>query len=384
MKLTFEGVDVSTYADLRKLPPRGSDIGQPIDTLTVAVGDRALTKIPKVPDHGLTVQLYDDDNVTLLFGGYISRPVFSPAQIRRTWQVDCQSWAARLFETATGSLNKAAVVDWDRNHVIAILRDALKNQSFASNSGIDDAIITANEPDWPGVKATAVVAGSDWSYKQGADALADLPRLVPGVSWRMTDKIVQYGLPYEAAPFVLTNDETDADGARAVLYWDYQEEEIVGAHKNKIRRGGVGAAEETAYDEVSYVRFRRILEGPYKNDEAVPAADLRRRTYAELLSLGVKRVIRLKTKGAGFKAGQVAEVVNTQLGDIGGDVGAFPDTLQPIFLGGTHIPEKGGYRGQLVIQKVKVHALGNRTYVYELECGDYRRDFAAALAVKVA
>lgn len=115
----------------------------------------------------------------------------------------------------------------------------------------------------------------------------------------------------------------------------------------------------------------------------MPASDLRRRTYAELGALAVKRLVRLRTRAAGFKAGQLAELCNTRLGDIGGERGAFLDTIQPIFAGGKHLALPG-YRGQLLIQKVTVMALGNRQYEYELELGDYRRDFATALAVKVA
>lgn len=386
MKLTIAGVDVSRFGSIQTLRPGDEDLAQPIVIVQTVLRDRSDGRIPKVPDYGLEALLYDDDGVTLRAGGYISRSDPMPlAAGKRAWSVEIQSWAVRLFETSTGSLNKAGITDSDRNFFIAIVRDALKNQSFGVATGIDDAIITANEPDWPLVRATAFLTGSDWSYARGADAIGSLLRLVPGVFWRARpDKLVQYGRSTTLAPYVLTDRSSQVDGVSLVAYGGYGESEIVSGHVNKIRRGGTGAAEETATDEVSHVRFRRIIESPYKNDEAVPAADLRRRTYAELRAARVRRVAKAATWAVRPEPGQLVDVVNTALGNLGADRAPFLDVLSPIFARSATGRLATGYRGRMVVQRVSHVPKGNRHHEYALQLGDPVRDFATALAVKVA
>lgn len=384
MKLLLDGVDVSRYGDLRELAPGTEDLAQPIVVIQTVLQDRATSVIPKVPTYGLEVKLYDDDGVTLRFGGYISRVDMAPRGVRRAWQIECQSWSVRAFETSTGSLNKSGVTDSDRNFVVAIFRDALKAQSFGLSTGLDDAIVMANEPDWPLVKATAFLSGSDWSYKRPSDAMASLLGLVPGVRWRVRDdKLVEYGRATEIASFVLMSRHVLIDGATFVAYSGYRESEIVAGHVNKIRRGGAAAAEETATDEVSHVRFRRVLDSPYVNDEGVPAADLRRRTYAELQTARVRRTAAATITDVRPRAGQLVDVVNTTLGNLGADRAPFVDTLRPIFARSATGRLATGYRGRMVIQKVSRRPLGNRHHEYAMVLGDPVRDFATALAVKL-
>ena len=385
MKLVIDGVDVSRHGDLRDVAPGSEDLSQPIVVLSTVLQDRATSAIPKVPAYGLEAQLYDDDGTTLRWGGYISRVDVAPRGVRRAWRIQCQSWSVRAFEGATGSLNKSGVTDSDRNFVIAAFRDALKAQSFGLSTGLDDAIVTANElENWRLVKATAFLSGSDWSYMHLSDVMAALLQLVPGVRWRIrADKLVEYGRATELAPFVLTSRHELIDGATYVGYEGYSESEIVAGHVNKIRRGGAAAAEETATDEVSHVRFRRILDSPYTNDEGVPATDLRRRTYAELQAARVRRTAAAAITDVQPRAGQAVDVVNTTLGNIGGDKAPFVDTLRPIFARSATGRLARGYRGRMVIQRVERLPLGNRHHRYALALGDPARDFATALAVKV-
>lgn len=360
--------DVATFGD--------SDLGQAVTVAEFIVEEDHTGAIPKVPKEGHEVQIYDDDNTTLLFGGFVRELEELQRAVVRAWRCVCASYAIRAFETATGSLNKAGAIDTDRNFVIAIFRDALKGQSFGVGTGIDDAIITANEAvGWSGVQGTAAVSGSDWSYMTPSAALDLLTKSVPNVSWRIGgDKLLRYGLFRDLAPFAVSTSPT-VSGLKAME--QYRERTILTGHRNKMRRGGTGTAEETAVDEVSYARYGKIFEDPYKNDDGVPASDLRRRTYAELRSRRIRRVVSFRVRDKGLEAGQLIDVVNERIGS--GTIPAAHPALDLIHARSTS-GRIAGERGRFLIQKVTARIEGPQAYAYDVQCGDAYRDLAVELA----
>jgi hypothetical protein len=378
MIVKLDGTDISAYADIFSLVPYDQDLTQVVGTAGMVIVDQDST-IPKTPDYYHSIETFEDDGITRRFGGYVSeleQPDALP--VGRAWRLACQDWNARLLQTATGSLNKSGVTDTDRNFVIAILRDALKNQSFGAGTGIDDAIVTANEPDWPQVKATAFVSGKDWSYTPPKNAVDSLAKVVPNVSLRIGhDKIAKYGVLRERAAFDLA---TEPDDVSFFAYGDYSESEIVADHVNKMRCGGAGASEVTAYDEASHARFHRIFDTPYVNDTAIPSADLKRRAYAELQSRRVRRIARAKVWKAGLVAGQEIDVYNSRLGAYHPE-GPQLDFFNAIFgrERGTKLPK--GYRGRFLIQKVSQGIESDGKVYWQLELGDPVRDFATDAAV---
>jgi hypothetical protein len=205
VQLKIDGTDLSAWADAIDFTPTDSDLGNQIATMRAVLQDKSSASCPKVPAWGLSADLIDDDHFTPLFGGRVFRVTEKSRPIKRRWEVTFQDHNARLFETTTGSLDKSGVVDSDRNFIIAILRDALKNQTFGVGTGLDDPIITANEPSWPGVKATTFMAGLDWSYMSPKNAFDNLTKYVPGTYLRIRpDKIVEYApLGDTLAPFAL-------------------------------------------------------------------------------------------------------------------------------------------------------------------------------------
>jgi hypothetical protein len=166
---------------------------------------------------------------------------------------------------------------------------------------------------------------------------------------------------------------------RRVAHGGYTEQELVAGHRNTLRRGGAGAAEETAIDQVSYARFRRLLEAAYVNDESIPSSVLRQMAYAELRGLRVRRTASTRAWTRGAIAGQQIDVVSERLGNLG-RTGSYIDTFLAI-----NGRDKGGvahnYRGRMTIQKVAHAPLGNRQHELELQLGDNKRDMPTAIAV---
>lgn len=376
------GIDVTTWVDRERFHPGDLELLQPVATVEIPIVDVDAT-LPVTIAPGLEVGIYDELGA-LVFGGYVARPVARPQTGARVWDLICNDWNVRLGESVTGSLNKAGLIDSDRNYAIAILRDCLQAQTFGSMTGIDDAIITVNEAlGWPGVQGTASISGADWSYKTGLAALQSLMDRVPNVYARIRpDKVFEYGIPNERASiaFVSLPSSVVIAGATIVEYRDYSEEEIVGGHLNKIRRGAEGAAEATARDDVSYGRFGRIIEGPYVNDESVPAADIERLAYAELASLAVRRVISLSTDDApAVTPGQSVAVVCDQLGVYEGD-GPFVDLYSFDAPSPTREPVDA-WRGEFVVQRVERTILGADRVSYTVTLGDYVPQFIAGVPV---
>jgi hypothetical protein len=381
VQLKIDGVDVSAWTNAIDFDPSESDLGNQIGVMRAVLQDKTGGSCPKVPAWGLSADLLDDDLVTSLFGGRVFSVVEKTRPIKRRWQVAFQDHNARLFETATGSLNKTGVVDSDRNFVIAIMRDALKNQSFGRGTGIDDPIITANEPNWPGVKATMFLTGLDWSYMPPKTAFDNLAKYAPGNYLRIRpDKILEYApLGDTLAPFAL---HSAPDGVDLVGVENWEETEELAGHRNKLRRGGAGGSEVTAFDEVSYARIGRILEDPYKNDTGIPASELERRTYAELKTMAIRRLGRGRVYVKGAKAGQAIDVVNTRIGTLN-DFGQYPEVFSLAAPSKTAKLDEG-YRGRFLIQKVATEPLGNGKFAYALELGSYQPDLATALAILAA
>lgn len=372
MKITVNAVDVTLRVDFRTLTPLDSDISR-IATASFVLEDptRSLAST-QVPQLWHEVLIYDDDNVTLLFGGFVNTLTQRDDQenpVGRSWSLDCQGYGVRLTQTATGSLNKVGVTDTDRNFVIAILRDGLKAQTFGGNT-IDDAIATANEPDWPGVQFTAFLSGLDWSYMSPQNAIQNLQKYVPNVYLTVgPDKVVTYGLLRTLAAFSVSS---APNNTTLFGFEHYVEETVVSDHVNKMRRGGAAASEVTAIDETSMARFGRILDAGYKNDTAVPAGDLQRRAYAELRTHRIKRRASFQVRQKGLKAGTIIDAVVSRLGP-----GTYPAPLAIMnaAIARSATGALAGERNRWLISKVKTTPLGNRQYAYDVSVGDVAVDF---------
>jgi len=379
MKITVNAVDMTLRVDFSTLTPLDSDISR-IATASFILEDptRSLTSL-QVPRLNHEVLIYDDDNVTLLFGGFINTLTDIPMHpVGRAWQIDVQDYSVRLVQTATGSLNKVGIIDTDRNFVIAILRDALASQTFAGTT-IDDAIITANEPNWAGVQFTAFLSGLDWSYMDPAGAIANLTKYVPNVFLAIgPDKVVTYGLRRTLAAFSVSS---APNNSTLYAFENYNEETVVSDHVNKMRRGGAAASEVTALDEVSWSRFGRILDAGYVNDTSIPAADLQRRAYAELRTRRVKRRASFTVRQKGLKAGFLIDTVVSRLG-----AGAYPAPLafMECAIGRSVSGAIAGERNRWLITGVKTQPTGNRTYAYNVSVGDPQADFPIQLPAATA
>lgn len=200
-------VDVTRWVERDTFKPEDSDLGQQIGTVLVVLEDDPLLgPVPVTIREGLELQIIDHDRVTVKFGGWvrnIKRERLPTSRVR--YHLPCQDYNARLIETATGSLTFTGT-DNDRNMVIAILRDALKQQQSSPNGAlVDDPIITVNEAaGWPLVRATAILSGMDFSYMAPGRALENLKKYVPNVYLRIRpDKLVQYGLLRDPAPYAI-------------------------------------------------------------------------------------------------------------------------------------------------------------------------------------
>lgn len=349
--------------------------------------------IPYEPQEGFEFELRDATPAAI-FGGYIASPVINvPGPRVPAWDVTATSWASRLAETATGSYNKAAVLDSDRNFAIGIVKDCLAGAAMAYGSdgtGTDDPIVTANEAvGWSGVRHTAFVYGTDWSYRQGLNALQDLMKRVPGTSLRIRpDRILEYGVFATPAPVALAavpdailmdpSDviEIDADS--------YQEEIMNAGHYNKVRLGGFGAAEATAYDTTSIGVMGRVMATPYENDESIPAADIVRAAYAKLAEFPRRRVARAITTNAvdALEPGMLVPVLVSDLGCFADEGWSAPMEHEG-YLGTPLLEPASGYRGEMLVQKVTPTFIAPGVQAYELELGDYIADFDRAVAERI-
>lgn len=375
-RILINGIDVAQRnVELPTFTPSDSDLGQQIGTASFIV-DEDVQVTPIVPVLGADVKIYEDVESPLVFSGRISDLVHIVTPVRRRWRVTAQDWNVRAFETATGSLTYTSVKS-DREMVIGIFREAMKNTASSPSGALtDDPILLANEPDWPGVKATALLEKMDFSYMSPKEAMDLVTKYVPNVHWRIgPDLILSYGDLTTPAPFAVS---TSPNGTTARAFENYSEQTFIGDHRNKMRRGGAGTAEVTAYDEVSIAKLGRVLEDPYENDEEVPAADIQRRTYAELASRRVKRQISFTVYDSGLKAGQLLDVVNERLGS-----GTIPAPFMDIrrqLAGRSDYGVLAGERDRFLVQKVRTRPLGRGNYAYDIECGDYVRDLSKGLA----
>jgi hypothetical protein len=329
-----------------------------------------------------------------IFGGYIASPVISvPGPRVPAWEITATSHAGRLAEQATGSLNKAGILDSDRNFAIAIVRDCLAAaaQTYGTDAvGTDDPVVAANEAvGWSGVRHTAFIYGTDWSYRQGLNAIQDLMKRVPGTSFRIRpDRIVEYGVFATPAPVALAAVpdailmpaanviEIDADS--------YQEEVMNAGHFNKVRLGGFGAAEHTAYDTTSIGLLGRVMATPYENDETIPADDIERSAYAKLAEFKRRRVARAITTNDvdALEPGMLVPVLVSDLGCAGDEGWSAPMEHEGYI--GTPLQEPAsGHRGELIVQKVTPTFIAPGVQAYEIELGDYIADFDRAVAERI-
>lgn len=365
MRVFVGGTEMVSRVPVFSMQPREVSLDT-IPSAYVVVDDPASTlTAAQLPREYHEVIIYKDDGVTMLFGGYVNTLThLGDSPIGRTWGLKCAGYEGRLRETQTGSLDKSATTDSDRNFVIAILRSALATQSFGAAS-LDDAIITANEPDWTGVQQTTFLAGLDFSYKDPRAAIDALRAYIPNVYLSIgADRIVQYGRLATLAPFALSS---SPNGTTTKGYENYSEEVVEADHRNKIHRGGASASDVTAYDEVSMAKFGRILDAGYKADTSVLASDLTRRTYAELRTLRVRHRVMFSVRDEGLEPGQAVDIVNTRLGS-----GTRPGVMcvtEPLF---ARSPSGAiaGERGRFFITKVRQATLGNQNYRWDVEAGD--------------
>ena len=385
--LSLAAVDVSGWIDpdVEWTPPQG-DIGGIVETASITLVDPS-GDIPLVPAYGQEA-LLKDVSAQLVFGGWLANPIDVPVTGVRRWTLHFVSWAARLAETATGLLNKNGVVDTDRNFIIAVLRDGLQARSFGSDSvGIDDPILVANEAvNWEGIEETATLAGTDWSYRQTLDVVRDIIGRVPGASLRLrADKIVESGRRRRDAPFVLAAFPSAARIAPGkvaeILAGTYDEDRVTAGHFNRVRLGGLGAAEQIAYDQVSHGIFGRFLDRPYENDESIAAVDLEREAYARLDLAKVRRVVRATITDDGIEVGQTVRVCFDEEGPLDNDIPFFE---QFGFASPTAEDEPvDAFRGEFVVQKVIPSRIAPTVQGYELELGDYLPELDRALSVKI-
>lgn len=174
--------------------------------------------------------------------------------------------------------------------------------------------------------------------------------------------------------------EIDADG--------YEDEVLAAGHYNKLRLGGAGAAEATAYDTVSIGRYGRVRAAPYTNDENIAAADVLRSAYAKLETYAERRVVRVKTTHNvdSLEPGQVVPVLMSDVGclnDEGWHPTSTPSSLLDQYVGTPWMEPAAGYRGELLVQKVTPSWVAPGVQSYDIELGSYIADFDRALAVRI-
>lgn len=387
MIVHVDGIDVTAWLDRdAELRPGRESLTDPIRTyeLTLMEVRTPSDVIPIAPRYGLPLDVYDE-TPTLIFSGRISTLTLLPLTGATGWRVGAQSWAVRLFETDTGSLDLSGVSSSDREHVIAILNDALRENTFSLTAD-DDPIYAANAPKWPGVQATGISNGHDYSYMQTHAALQLLMRDMPGVSIQIRpDLVVEYGTAVTPAPLALCTFPAPSTDFREVLDQSYNEQEIVGDHRNRLRLGGAGAAEATAVDLSSVARFGgRYLDAPYTNDEAIPAGQVERIAYARLSGL------RVRTRTA-------AAVIDATACAPGQLVAVYSDLTGPFEADGFSIDGFSWYapsrfdvqinqdeRPEMVLQEIEREIVGPGPHqINALQLGDAVLDYATALARRV-
>ena len=382
--------DVSDWVDAADYEPPSASLSAVPTTATVALVDPDGT-LPFPPDDGVEVRM-DDATPTTVFGGWVSGPVTTvPGARVPSYKLVCRPWAARLSEVPNGSLNKSGVQDTDRNFLIAMFTDALAAAALAVGVDpmVDDPLLTANaNAGWPGVQGTTFLYGTDWSYRDLLTNVQDLVKRVPDVSFRIrADKIVEYGIFTTPAPVALASsiDAALMSSSKVVVIDanSYQEETLSNGHRNKVRLGGAGAAEATAYDTHSIGAYGRVMPAPYVNDESIAAADVTRAAYAKLASLAVRRVVRVEatSDADALEPGMLVPVCVTDVGCLD-DEGWLPPRGE-LYIGTPLGEPATGYRGEMVVQKVRPAWVAPGVQRYEVELGAYVADFDHALAARI-
>ena len=390
--------DVSDWCELVQFSPSDADLSQQIGSSEFILEEADGVVVPILPKKGYRVQHYDDDGVTLRFDGFLREMRVMHPDVGRGWDITCQDANVRALEAQIGTLSTyLATTDNDRNMVIAIFRAGLKQKSLSATSQpVDDPIITANEPNWPGVHGTAFLSGIDFSGTVKA-AMDKLTAAVPNVYWRIDpDLVVQYGQMRALAPFALSTSPDGATAATDDLLARYGmdpmmsqgDELITGDHRNRLSYTGAGATTVVATDEVSYATHRRILEADPVTDPTTPAGLVKQFAYATLRAKREKRHLTATCFKAGLKAGMLLDVVNERMGD-GSRPAPWLDLYFAPIAGRSasgELAKGAGYRGRVLVQKIGIRPIGGGPggtgYLeYDLECGDAVRDLPTALAI---
>lgn len=364
--------------------PASTDLGSPVVTFRLELADAPAGAIPLLNEpelaHGMPFRVTEDDGVTVTFRGRIEEVTLSLATGEMRWSITAVDKGRRPLDLPTKALDRSAVTQFDRQHVIDAFTSAMQNIATA-NGTIDDPVYTANAPDWVGIRAIATFRGRDWQYRTLADVLRQIAELAGGgVQLRIrADNVVEYGpVGAEDAPFVV-GDVPIANGTtvREIIDGSYREAWVMGAHRNKFRIGGAGAAEHTAYDESSYARLHEINEERYRNDESIAADEVKRIAYAELARARRRRTFAMRITDAGVQAGQMLPIAVA-----GAPVtwrAPWPETLFPV-MARSDSGVLSHMRGHALVQRVEPDPIGPAAFQYAITAGEYHRDFAEVVA----
>lgn len=298
------------------------------------------------------------------------------------WTIIAVDKGRRPLDLPTKALDRSSTTQFDRQHIIDAFTSAMQS-IVTANGTIDDPIYTANAPGgWVGIRATATFRGRDWQYKPLSDVLRAIAELAGGgvqLRIRAADNIVEYGpVGAEDAPFVV-GDVAISNGTtvREIVDGTYRESWIMGAHRNKLRLGGLGAAEHTAYDETSYARLQELNEERYRNDEALTAGELQRLAYAELALSRRRRTFSLQITDAGVKAGQMLPIA-ASLAPVAWR-SPWPEGILPL-MARSDSGVLSHMRGYALVQRVEPQLIGPATFEYAITAGEYFRDLASVIA----
>lgn len=268
----------------------------------------------------------------------------------------------------------------------------------------------------PDVKMARDLADAYWSpIRSGATHLmrsrrVDMPPVTvqQGISLRRAlDAIAReaYDAPYwvdeddlglrwnyhELAPLVLWanahgEDPKDIDDAEFASFEHLEDRTASSRKALRVRVVGNGV-EATVIDAMGYARAsRRWVDEPgaptarfwdlpdVTDTTLTTVTQCRRRGWAELAANGRRRTINVATTREGFRAGQLVDVVDEQIGTL-----AVPHLRRRM-----RVPSYSGKglhygQGRFLIQRVEAEAIGSDEWRYRLALGAYEEPFAVSL-----
>jgi hypothetical protein len=401
MKLVIDDVDLSHYCTIDSIQPGDSAMGATIGTGSARLEDWSGT-IPKVPALGMEVKIYDEDGVTLIFGGQVSEMQLTNLAGRgRVWDLYIQDWNESLVNAyvQTSSLTLHPSPWTDRDIVLDIIQNGLDRSTLSgtptfTNQTSDGTpwhpISVANGAfgarPWPKVKVNVVWNVGipfDWAAMTVKAALDKLASFVPGLYYRVgADKIFTWSVPgLSEAPFILS---TSPQGTLAYPFEAYAEVWIRGDHGNRTRFNSQYAFEEVSFAEAGGTAKGAIRDIPYTSDASITTFnEIKQRAFAQLAHASRRRTITLTTRQPGLKVGMLLSIVNGNFGTGTKQTPGFHGAGFAPFagIGGMSNSEQlSNSRGTFVILKTRDTPLGNGAHKYEITCGDYVRDLGAVLA----